>query len=182
MAAANLYGQIYGIKGTTDCASIRKTLEKVSVPSFTPKSSVKIHLTDKDMEEDKKQDSDDAGELFECHYIFNVTTHCLEEFLFFMSLFVHATEKARLEELKGKLASPSLKSSAMQMYPTDFEKVGWEHSDTSAACSAEAETDWRLSVSRELHSELWVLSEYDFLSPRLWVLSDPNLCFCSKHS
>ncbi|XP_034074972.1 ubiquitin-like modifier-activating enzyme 1 [Gymnodraco acuticeps] len=91
VAAANLYGQIYGIKGTTDCASIRKTLEKVSVPSFTPKFSVKIHVTDKDMEEDKKQDSDDA-------------------------------EKARLEELKGKLASPSLKTSAMQMYPTDFEK------------------------------------------------------------
>lgn len=89
MAAANLYGQIYGIKGTRDCASIRKILEKVHVQSFTPKSSVKIHLTDKEMEEDKKKESDD-------------------------------TEKARLEELKGKLAS--LKSSAMQMYPIDFEK------------------------------------------------------------
>ncbi|KAK5872579.1 hypothetical protein PBY51_013263 [Eleginops maclovinus] len=91
VAAANLYGQIYGINGTRDFASIRITLEKVSVPSFTPKSSVKIHLTEKEMEEDKKKDSDDV-------------------------------EKARLEELKGKLASPSLKSSAMQMYPTDFEK------------------------------------------------------------
>eukprot|EP00064_Thunnus_orientalis_P000855 superscaffoldBa00000050_g856 len=89
MAAANLYGQIYGIKGTRDCASIRKILEKVHVQSFTPKSSVKIHLTDKEMEEDKKKESDD-------------------------------TEKAQLEELKGKLAS--LKSSAMQMYPIDFEK------------------------------------------------------------
>uniref|UniRef100_A0A671XJX4 E1 ubiquitin-activating enzyme n=1 Tax=Sparus aurata TaxID=8175 RepID=A0A671XJX4_SPAAU len=84
MAAANLYGQIYGINGTRDFASIRKILETVNVPSFTPKSSVKIHVTDKEMEEDK--------------------------------------EKARLEELKGKLASPSLKGSAVQMYPVDFEK------------------------------------------------------------
>ncbi|XP_044066939.1 ubiquitin-like modifier-activating enzyme 1 [Siniperca chuatsi] len=91
VAAANLYGQIYGINGTRDCASIRNILEEVHVPSFTPKSSVKIHLTDKEMEEEKKKDSDDA-------------------------------EKARLEELKGKLAPPSLKSSAMQMYPIDFEK------------------------------------------------------------
>ncbi|XP_041802065.1 ubiquitin-like modifier-activating enzyme 1 [Chelmon rostratus] len=89
VAAANLYGQIYGIKGTRDFASIRRILETVSVPPFTPKSSVKIHLTDKEMEEDKERDSDDA-------------------------------EKARLEEFKGKLAS--LKNSAMQMYPIDFEK------------------------------------------------------------
>ncbi|GAA6221943.1 ubiquitin-like modifier-activating enzyme 1 [Lates japonicus] len=91
VAAANLYGQIYGIKGTTDVACIRKILEKVHISSFTPKSSVKIHVTDEEMQEDKKRGSDDA-------------------------------EKARLEELKGKLASPSLKSSAMQMYPMDFEK------------------------------------------------------------
>lgn len=65
VAAANLYGQIYGINGTTDCASIRKTLEKVQVPSFTPTSSVTIHVTDEEMEEDRARDSDDAGELFE---------------------------------------------------------------------------------------------------------------------
>lgn len=64
MAAANLYGQIYGIKGTRDIASIGRILETVHVPSFTPKSSVKIHVTDKEMEEDKEKDCDDAGELF----------------------------------------------------------------------------------------------------------------------
>lgn len=88
MAAANLYGQIYGIKDTKDCAAIRKSLDDVLVPSFSPKSSVKIHLTDKEMEEDRKKEGDDA-------------------------------DKARLDELKGKLSS--LKSSA-QMYPIDFEK------------------------------------------------------------
>ncbi|XP_059184316.1 ubiquitin-like modifier-activating enzyme 1 [Centropristis striata] len=90
-AAANLYAQIYGIAGTRDFASIRNILEEVNVPPFTPTSSVKIHLTDKEMKEEKEKDSDEA-------------------------------EKARLEELKGKLASPSLRSSAKQMYPTDFEK------------------------------------------------------------
>lgn len=33
-------------------------------------------------------------------------------------------EKARLEELKKRLASASLKDSAKQMWPIDFEKVG----------------------------------------------------------
>ncbi|XP_007550981.1 ubiquitin-like modifier-activating enzyme 1 [Poecilia formosa] len=88
VAAANLYGQIYGIEGTRDCAAIKNTLERVSVPPFSPKSSVKIHLTDKEMEEDRKKEGDD-------------------------------TDKAQLEELKGKLSS--LKSAA-QMYPIDFEK------------------------------------------------------------
>ncbi|XP_023265943.1 ubiquitin-like modifier-activating enzyme 1 [Seriola lalandi dorsalis] len=91
VAAANLYGQIYGIKGTRDGASIRTILETVAVPTFTPSSSVKIHVTDKEMKEDKEKGSDDA-------------------------------EKAQLEELKGKLASTSLKSPAMRMYPIDFEK------------------------------------------------------------
>uniref|UniRef100_A0A8C3AP58 Ubiquitin-activating enzyme E1 n=1 Tax=Cyclopterus lumpus TaxID=8103 RepID=A0A8C3AP58_CYCLU len=89
VAAANLYGQIFGISGTRDRASVKETLERVHVPYFTPKSSVKIHLTDKEMEEEKQEDRDD---------------------------------KARLEELRRKLASPSLKSSFMQMKPTDFEK------------------------------------------------------------
>ncbi|CAJ1050608.1 ubiquitin-like modifier-activating enzyme 1 [Xyrichtys novacula] len=91
ISAANLYGQIYGVEGTRDSKSIRDIVEKVSVPSFTPKSAVKIHLTDKEMEEDKVKDCDDA-------------------------------EKARLEDLKGKLASSTLKKSAMQMFPMDFEK------------------------------------------------------------
>lgn len=73
VAAATLYGQIYGIKGTRD--SVREILENVDVPVFTPKSSVKIHLTDKEMQDDKAKESDDAGEflptllLFICYYL-----------------------------------------------------------------------------------------------------------------
>ncbi|XP_053724431.1 ubiquitin-like modifier-activating enzyme 1 isoform X1 [Synchiropus splendidus] len=89
VAAANLYAQIYKLQGSSDRPSIRRTLEKVHVASFTPSSSVKIHLTDQEMEEEKAKDSDD-------------------------------TDKARLEELKGLLAS--LRPSAAEMYPIDFEK------------------------------------------------------------
>uniref|UniRef100_A0A665TPI4 Ubiquitin-activating enzyme E1 n=1 Tax=Echeneis naucrates TaxID=173247 RepID=A0A665TPI4_ECHNA len=85
VAAANLYGQIYGIPGTRDVNYIRGILETVSVPPFTPNSSLRIHLTDAEMQDNEN-------------------------------------EKSRLEELKGKLASPSLRSSAMRMYPIDFEK------------------------------------------------------------
>uniref|UniRef100_A0A3Q1EVW6 E1 ubiquitin-activating enzyme n=1 Tax=Acanthochromis polyacanthus TaxID=80966 RepID=A0A3Q1EVW6_9TELE len=63
VAAANLYGHIYGISGTRDFTAIRNILEQAHVPHFTPKSTVKIHVTDKEMEEDKKRGSDDAGEL-----------------------------------------------------------------------------------------------------------------------
>ncbi|KAM8914743.1 ubiquitin-like modifier-activating enzyme 1 [Spinachia spinachia] len=91
VATANLYGQIFGISGTKDRAAIGKTLEKVHIPSFTPKSSVKIHLTE-EMEEEEKQDGQDDA------------------------------KKAELEEWKGKLASSSLESSSLQMYPIDFEK------------------------------------------------------------
>lgn len=61
VAAANLYGQIHGVKGTRDYAYVRKILGNVHVPPFTPKSSVKIQLTDKELEEEKNKDSDDAG-------------------------------------------------------------------------------------------------------------------------
>ncbi|XP_029005446.1 ubiquitin-like modifier-activating enzyme 1 [Betta splendens] len=101
-AAANLYAQIYGIKATKE--SIREILKKVHVPPFNPKSSVKIHVTDKEMEEDKEKGSDDA-------------------------------EKAQLEDLKAKLASPSVKRSAGRMFPVDFEKDDDSHMDFIVAAS-----------------------------------------------
>ncbi|XP_041946570.1 ubiquitin-like modifier-activating enzyme 1 [Alosa sapidissima] len=60
VAAANLYGQTYGIKGSRDRAAIRVTLGKVRVPEFAPKSSVKIHVSDEEMEGDKGKDVDTA--------------------------------------------------------------------------------------------------------------------------
>ncbi|CAB1353379.1 unnamed protein product [Coregonus sp. 'balchen'] len=65
VAAANLYGQIYGIVGTRDCSAIRSVLERVHIPAFTPKSTVKIHLTDKEMEEERESGNLDTGRLEE---------------------------------------------------------------------------------------------------------------------
>lgn len=134
MAAANLYGQTYGIKGTRDNGSIEQILEKVQTPPFNPKSSVKIHLTDQEMEEERKKESGDAGEseqvllLSVSRPLLSVSSHLLSSWLF-------VTEKAQLEELKGKLSS--LKNSA-QMHPIDFEKVKSELTDASALCTGEA--------------------------------------------
>uniref|UniRef100_A0A8C7VRZ1 E1 ubiquitin-activating enzyme n=1 Tax=Oncorhynchus mykiss TaxID=8022 RepID=A0A8C7VRZ1_ONCMY len=65
VAAANLYGQIYGIVGTRDSSAIRSILETVHIPAFTPKSTVKIHLTDKEMEEERESGHLDTGRLDE---------------------------------------------------------------------------------------------------------------------
>lgn len=73
-------------------------------------------------------------ESFVFYYHFTV----FQGFLSVYSLCVFALEKVRLEELKEKLASPSLKCSAKQMYPIVFEKVGQACSETSAAHTAEA--------------------------------------------
>lgn len=68
--------------------------------------------------------------------IFSAITSLSSSISFLYYPCVLVLEKALLEELKGKLAS--LKSSAMQMYPIDFEKVRKERSDTSVAHAAEA--------------------------------------------
>lgn len=55
MAAANLYGQIYGITGSRNRADIQSILQEVKVPEFTPKSSVKIAVTDQQLKEENEE-------------------------------------------------------------------------------------------------------------------------------
>ncbi|XP_052414184.1 ubiquitin-like modifier-activating enzyme 1 [Carassius gibelio] len=55
VAAANLYGQIYGITGSTNRSEIQTILQRVKVPEFTPKSSVKIAVTDQEMKEENEE-------------------------------------------------------------------------------------------------------------------------------
>ncbi|XP_033109531.1 ubiquitin-like modifier-activating enzyme 1 [Anneissia japonica] len=45
-AAANLKAEVYGIKGSRDRAFIRSIMETITIPAFTPKSGVKIDVTD----------------------------------------------------------------------------------------------------------------------------------------
>lgn len=53
MAAANLYAQTYGLPGSSDRAGVIKILQDVKVPVFTPRSGVKIHVSDQDLQNSK---------------------------------------------------------------------------------------------------------------------------------
>lgn len=53
VAAANLYAQTYNINGCQDLDAIKKVLQGVQVPSFTPKADAKIHVTEEEMEKDR---------------------------------------------------------------------------------------------------------------------------------
>uniref|UniRef100_A0A8C6UM96 E1 ubiquitin-activating enzyme n=1 Tax=Neogobius melanostomus TaxID=47308 RepID=A0A8C6UM96_9GOBI len=57
VAAANLYGQTYGISGSTDRAMIRGLLDRVPVPQFTPQS-LTIPVTDEEMEESESDEDE----------------------------------------------------------------------------------------------------------------------------
>ncbi|KAM8934654.1 ubiquitin-like modifier-activating enzyme 1 [Pelodytes ibericus] len=50
MAAANLFAQSYGIAGSTDRSIVAENLQFIQVPQFTPKSGVKIHVSDQEMQ------------------------------------------------------------------------------------------------------------------------------------
>jgi len=55
VAAANLYGQIYGITGSKNRADIQSILQGVKVPEFTPKSTVKIAENDQQLKEENEE-------------------------------------------------------------------------------------------------------------------------------
>uniref|UniRef100_A0A8C5MVR8 E1 ubiquitin-activating enzyme n=1 Tax=Leptobrachium leishanense TaxID=445787 RepID=A0A8C5MVR8_9ANUR len=50
LSAANLLAQTYGIAGSTDRVELVEILKSVKVPEFIPKSGVKIHVSDQEMQ------------------------------------------------------------------------------------------------------------------------------------
>uniref|UniRef100_A0A674JCT1 E1 ubiquitin-activating enzyme n=1 Tax=Terrapene triunguis TaxID=2587831 RepID=A0A674JCT1_9SAUR len=50
VAAANLFAQTYGITGTRDVGAVAELLHQVQVPEFTPKSGVRIHISDQELQ------------------------------------------------------------------------------------------------------------------------------------
>ena len=50
IAAANLFAQTYGLTGSQDRAAVATLLQSVQVPEFTPKSGVKIHVSDQELQ------------------------------------------------------------------------------------------------------------------------------------
>ncbi|CAL8337296.1 unnamed protein product [Lota lota] len=119
VAAANLYAHIYGIAGTRDCAAIRETLNDTPMPSFVPSSKPSAMPI---MEEDQDTEISDDGEFWvavSACISLHASKACEP---FKMECFPVLLGKARLEQLKEELCSPSLKGPAMQMHPVEFEK------------------------------------------------------------
>uniref|UniRef100_A0A4X2LR15 Ubiquitin-like modifier-activating enzyme 1 n=1 Tax=Vombatus ursinus TaxID=29139 RepID=A0A4X2LR15_VOMUR len=50
MAAANLFAQTYGLPGSKDRAAVTTLLQTVHIPKFTPKSGIKIHVSDQELQ------------------------------------------------------------------------------------------------------------------------------------
>jgi hypothetical protein len=48
IAAANLHAYNYGLRGETDPAVFKRVADSVIVPEFSPKSGVKIQITEND--------------------------------------------------------------------------------------------------------------------------------------
>lgn len=50
LAAANLYALSYGLPSCNDRSALTKLLQDIKVPEFTPKSGVKIHVSDQELQ------------------------------------------------------------------------------------------------------------------------------------
>ncbi|KIJ19978.1 hypothetical protein PAXINDRAFT_7243 [Paxillus involutus ATCC 200175] len=63
IAAANLHAYNYGLRGETDPVIFRKVADSVIVPEFSPRSGVKVQITENDPVNHPTADPDDLGEL-----------------------------------------------------------------------------------------------------------------------
>lgn len=50
MAAANLFAQMYGLMGSQDRPAVATLLQSLQVPEFIPKSGVRIHVSDQELQ------------------------------------------------------------------------------------------------------------------------------------
>lgn len=62
IAAANLHAFNYGLRGETNPAIFRKIADSVLVPEFTPKSGVKVQISDNDPAPQASGGGDESGE------------------------------------------------------------------------------------------------------------------------
>lgn len=72
VAAANLFAQTYGVQGSTDRAGVVKILQDVKVPTFTPRSGVKIHVSDQEL-----QNSNSSVGKAQIPYVERIQSHTL---------------------------------------------------------------------------------------------------------
>ncbi|OJA15293.1 hypothetical protein AZE42_00927 [Rhizopogon vesiculosus] len=63
IAAANLHAYNYGLRGETDPAVFKKVADSVIVPEFSPRSGVKIQISETDPVNQSSSDHDDVSDL-----------------------------------------------------------------------------------------------------------------------
>lgn len=73
MAGANLFAQTYGLQGSSDRAAVAKLLQEIKVPEFTPKSGVKIHVSDQELQSANAS----VGKKFNCSLTRTYDTNCI---------------------------------------------------------------------------------------------------------
>ena len=61
MAAVNLFVQTYGLGGSQDCAVVAKFLQSLFVPKFAPKSGIKIHVSEQELQSTSATVGDNAS-------------------------------------------------------------------------------------------------------------------------
>uniref|UniRef100_A0A8C2PVS7 E1 ubiquitin-activating enzyme n=1 Tax=Cyprinus carpio TaxID=7962 RepID=A0A8C2PVS7_CYPCA len=145
MAAANLLAQSYGLPGSTERSALTKLLQDIKVPEFVPKSGIKIHVSDQELQNanasvGKRSGGEPFGGCgFETvaelilfvHRVYKVillqikpdakandSFHCPNIAHFIIGLF---SDDSRLEELKTLLPSTEA-ASQFKLCPIDFEK------------------------------------------------------------
>uniref|UniRef100_A0A4W5PKA1 Ubiquitin-activating enzyme E1 C-terminal domain-containing protein n=1 Tax=Hucho hucho TaxID=62062 RepID=A0A4W5PKA1_9TELE len=106
MAGANLFAQSYGMQGSTDRVGVAKILDSLSVPTFVPRSGVKIHVSDQELQS--------ANANVEKTIKTGPTSR-------------HRPHDNRLEELKTLLPGPEA-SSHFKLTAIDFEVKGLQPS------------------------------------------------------
>ncbi|KDQ20703.1 hypothetical protein BOTBODRAFT_26721 [Botryobasidium botryosum FD-172 SS1] len=63
IAAANLHAFNYGLRGDTDPALFKRIVDAVIVPEFTPRSNVKIQISETDAPQDSTSGNTDVGSI-----------------------------------------------------------------------------------------------------------------------
>uniref|UniRef100_A0A7N5ZR98 E1 ubiquitin-activating enzyme n=1 Tax=Anabas testudineus TaxID=64144 RepID=A0A7N5ZR98_ANATE len=112
MAGANLFAQTYSLPGSNDRVGVAKILQEVKVPAFTPRSGVKIHVSDQELQNSNSS----VGKTHK--HMYNKVFQVID--LWMVTTDSWYLDDSRLEELKTQLPTPE--SYQYKLNPIDFEK------------------------------------------------------------
>ncbi|OWK14948.1 hypothetical protein Celaphus_00000471, partial [Cervus elaphus hippelaphus] len=105
IAAANLFAQTYGMMGSQDRSAVTILIQSMQVPEFTPKSGVRIQVSDQELQTSSSVDPGLESNVY------------LRTDMYYLL----SADDNRLQELKAMLPTPE-SLSGFKMYPINFEK------------------------------------------------------------